>query len=154
MEGRQTKLVFKNKEEVRDFFQIQDNGISSDYHNTYSVSFSFCKLILSLEAESVDPYAVNYEKNIENIRQKRDVILKQMKVFPSYLEYLDALKRKHGIAFEEFLTDQGREIIKKMDEVLARIKALCSIDDSKELNIKTLLGYLEEMKKLIDNKEI
>ncbi len=135
----------KNKKEIGLEFQVGAEGISYDYLNNTLMGVMYSKALLGVPGFKVSDYATS---EIELKKQ----ILKTIKNFPSYTEYMmeHGVTKGKGKAFQlnDFLTPKGNEIVARLDEITLEIKSLY-VEDPKTLKVENALKLFQEVDELI-----
>ncbi len=133
----------KNRDEIIRTFQIGENGISVDYHNESNIIIRHINSVLKRPGSDM------YYSEAES----RDVILRRMKSFRSYSDFMNSKDKINGMGLADFLTARGREIAARLDEIAAGIKSFIT-EDPQEINTARVLELLEESRDLLPTKLI
>ncbi|MBI3888245.1 hypothetical protein HY311_00420 [Candidatus Nomurabacteria bacterium] len=132
------------KREAGITFQVGGEGISTDYANTSMMASMDSKTLLDMPnfrlADSVFPP--------EKLRTR---ILNRLKDFPSYTEYMSYKGQIDGIGLADFLTEKGKEIVTRLDEIALELRSLY-VEDPATLNVERVFTLLQEENKLIYNR--
>ena len=127
--------------EARLLFQIGENteGLSKNYYSITSSMTMHCESILGIQKMR----SFSEEKS-------REIILKIIKnIFISYTDYMNKQEPINGLSLESFLTEKGKEKVKRLDQIATEIKSISTTEDPKDIDIKHLYKLTEESRKLI-----
>ncbi len=133
-ENERSKLFYK--------FQMGNEGVSFDYTgNQLGVIRVF---ILELKE-------LTSEKQNEELSLRQDII-QIITNFPTYTEYTKKGKGNRQNALQNFLSEKGKRIVKKLDEIALEIRKLSAMN-AKKLDVDALLELVQEGINLVDNQD-
>ena len=132
------EMTLEELKNFRSICQVNEEGISSDYMNYFSTPLMYCKSLLELDYKMAGTEEFKRKTINETITN-------------NYLSYTDYIN-KHNLGSDYFLTKNGKDIVKRLNEISIEVKGLVN-DDPLKTNIASIKTLLMEALGLVGRKK-